>query len=79
MRITTFQSFNDQLQTLGESQANRILNNFTFVEQWFKQKSNLNVSKLSMLVKVKDSDYSIKYSFDKETQMLNAHKIIKKI
>ena len=77
--ITTFKSFKDQLQTLDELQVNRILGNFTLVERWLEQKSHLNVSKLSMLVKVKDSDYSIKYTFEKETQALNAHKIIKNI
>ena len=38
--------------------------------------THLNVVKLSMLVKIKDSDYTIKYSFDKSEQEVLANKII---
>ena len=75
--ISPTKLFNDQLILVGERKAKIILGNFISAEKAFISATRLlNIKKLSMLVKVKNSSYAIKYTYDKTEDKLVATKII---
>lgn len=75
--ISPSKLFKDQLVVIGEKKALKVLANFLPTEKMFKQSlRHINITKLSIIVKVKDSSYSIKYTYDKKGQQLIAEKIL---
>lgn len=73
--------FNEQVKKVNRTENGHgsiILKNFIDVENFFKKgKSILNIKNLTMIVKVTDSKYSIKYSFDKTLNEIHVIKILK--
>ena len=75
--ISPSQLFNEQLAHIGEQRATIVLDNFIPVEKSIQQILRLtNLSNLSMVIKVKNSAYSIKYSYKKKDQKLIAVKLL---
>ena len=68
--------FNQQLSSMGETKAKVVLNNFISIEKMFKESRRyVNITKLSMIVKVKHSAYSVKYRYDKTENEIRAVKV----
>ena len=75
--ISPTQLFNEQLTLIGEAKANVVLSNFLDVEKMFKCSLRyINIQNLTMKVKVKNSSYFIKYTYDKTDSQLQAIKLI---
>ncbi len=69
--------FNQQLSLIGETKANVVLDNFIPTERMFKDTMRyINITNLSMIVKVKNSVYSIKYTYEKAERVIRARKLI---
>ena len=81
IKIAPSHLFNDQVKhvtrTEGKSKGRAILQNFISTEKMFARSTELiNIKNLSMIVKVKNSKYSIKYTYDKTKKEIHAQKII---
>ena len=75
--ISSTQLFKEQLALIGDKKAQIVLDNFIPTEKMFKYSlRHININKLSMLVKVKDSIYSIRYTYDKKDMQLLAEKLL---
>lgn len=75
--ISPTKLFNDQLVTVGEKKASVVLGNFIPTEKMFKYSLRyLNINKLSMIVKVTNSSYSIKYTYNKQAGQVVAEKLL---
>lgn len=71
--IPTFQS----AALIGETKANIVLDNFIPTERMFRDAMRrVNITKLSMIVKVRHSAYSIKYTYDKAEKEIRARKLL---
>lgn len=69
--------FKDQLVSIGEAKAMIVLENLISTEKMFRRSLQyINISTLSMIVKVKNSTYSIKYTYNKADGHLIAEKLI---
>ena len=69
--------FKDQLVSIGESEAMVVLENFISTEKMFRRSLQyIDISTMSMIVKVKNSTYSIKYTYDKADGHLIAEKLL---
>lgn len=77
MRVSPTQLFNESLSRLGEKKAKIILQNFTVAKkiiEYALRQSNLK--KITMVLKVKNSKYYVKYEYDKPKKTLIVKKII---
>lgn len=71
------QLFNEQLGKIGEKKAVVVMENFVAVENMFKSTPrHLNIDKLAMIVKVKNSSYRIKYTYNRQGRQLVADKLL---
>lgn len=74
--ISPSKLFSDQLILIGEVKAKIVLNNFIEIEKILQYTLRYtNVKKLSMIIKVKNSRYSIEYRYDKTDKKLQAVKL----
>ena len=75
--ISPTQLFKEQVEHIGEKRAAAVLDNFIPVERTIKYAlCHNNVSSLSMVVKVKNSSYSVKYTYNKRAKELLAVKLL---
>lgn len=75
--VSPSQLFKEQIEHIGEKQARIVLDNFIPVEQTLKYALRYNnISNLSMVVKVKNSAYSVKYTYRRKEQELVAVKLL---
>ena len=75
--ISPAQLFNEQLATIGQNRSQVILQNLIDAERVFQHVVRyLNVRNLSMIIKVKNSQYSIKYTYNNKDQQLIANKLL---
>jgi hypothetical protein len=59
--------FRNHINIIGEEKASIIFDNFTSAEKVvMRSLEQLNIKKLSMIVKVKNSQFSILYKYDSE-------------
>ena len=69
--------FNQQLYLIGKTKAKVVLDNFVPTERMFKDSlRHINITKLSMIVKVSHSAYSVKYTYDKAEKEIRARKLL---
>ena len=74
--ISPTQLFNEQIFSLGEEKGKIVLKNLLVAEKIMKHTIRYaNVKNLSMILKVKDSKYSIQYLYDKSSGKLLAEKL----
>ena len=77
IKILTTQLFTEQLARIGKAKSQIALNNFIAVEKAFEYVLRyINLHNMSMVVKVKDSAYSIKYTYNKQENALRAIKLL---
>ena len=75
--VSPSQLFKEQIEHIGERQARIVLDNFIPVEQTLRYALRYNnILNFSMVVKVKNSAYSVKYTYRRKEQELVAVKLL---
>lgn len=75
--VSHSQLFKEQIAHIGEKRAKTVLDNFIPVWQTLRYALRYNdISDLSMVVKVENSAYSVKYTYRRKEQELVAVKLL---